>query len=310
MEHKFIDWLQQQLPPSECLQVGIGDDAAVLKIPDQGSLVVATDMLMDGAHFVLSECGAARAGHKALGVNLSDLAAMAARPLAAFVSLALPQHGAAELARELIGGMLPLSETCGCAVAGGDTNVWEGPAVVNVAVVGTVGERGPLTRSKARAGDWILITGACGGSLLGRHLDVVPRVSEALLLHGRYELHAGIDISDGLACDLWRVLSASGCGAVVELQAVPIHADAHRAAERRGDTRSALDHALGDGEDFELILAVPAEEARRMLHEQPLQVPITRIGEFVAEQGLWSTDASGARHPLTPAGYEHGAAPQ
>lgn len=305
MEAAFIDWLQKRLPPSGCTPVGIGDDAAVLEVPDRGSLAIATDMLMDGTHFVLSECGASRAGHKSLGVNLSDLAAMAARPIAAFVSLALPRQDALELAQELIEGMLPLADQCGCGLAGGDTNVWDGPAVVNVAVVGTVGKRGPLTRSAARPGDWILVTGACGGSILGRHLDMVPRVREAILLHEQYDLHAGIDISDGLSRDLTRIATASGCGAVVHLGAVPIHADAHAAAQKNPDGRTALDRALGDGEDFELILAVPPHEAARILRELPLDVPISKIGEFISEEGLWALDASGSRRPLAPAGFEH-----
>lgn len=305
MELTFIDWLQTRLPRLDSLQIGIGDDAAVLDLPDPTSLVVATDMLMDGTHFTLAECGAARAGHKALGVNLSDLAAMAARPLAAFVSLALPRVGALDLAKELIEGMLPLAEEHGCAVAGGDTNVWDGPAVINVAVIGTAGPERALTRSGARPGDWILVTGACGGSLLGRHLDVVPRVREALLLHEKYELHAGIDVSDGIARDLARICAASGCGAVVDLDAVPIHADAHRAAQQGVDERTALDHALADGEDFELILIAAAGDAGRILRDQPLDVPVTKIGEMVPDAGLWSRDPAGSHKPLVPSGYEH-----
>ncbi len=112
MEEAFIDWLQKRIAPSGHrpkvgrLPVGIGDDAAVLRLQSSSSLVVATDMLMDGTHFVLAECGAARAGHKALGVNLSDLAAMAAEPRAAFISLALPAQDPQKCARDVIEGML------------------------------------------------------------------------------------------------------------------------------------------------------------------------------------------------------------
>jgi thiamine-monophosphate kinase len=305
VETELIDWLQKRIAPSQHLPVGIGDDAAVLEVPHSGPTAIATDMLMDGAHFVLNECGATRAGHKALGVNLSDLAAMAAKPLAAFVSLALPRGDALAIGRQIIEGMLPLAGEFGCVLAGGDTNVWSGPVVINVAVVGTIGKRGALTRSGARPGDWILVTGACGGSLLGRHLDMVPRVREAIQLHEQYRLHAGIDVSDGLSQDLWRVAEASRCGAVLDLQSVPIHPDAVLAAEQAPDGRSPLDHALGDGEDFELILAVPPEDAKRIVREQPLGVPITLIGEFVDEQGLWSKLAGGARQPLAPIGFEH-----
>lgn len=305
MEKKFIDWLQERLGPSECVEVGIGDDAAVLQVPEGESIVVATDMVMDGAHFVLTECGGYRAGHKALGVNLSDLAAMAAQPLVALVSLALPRRQAFELGQQIIEGMIPLSETHRCALVGGDTNVWSGPAVINVAVIGTIGRNRSLTRTGARPGDWILLTGACGGSALGRHLDVAPRVSEALLLHERYEIHAAIDVSDGLAIDLSKLAAASRCGAIVELRTVPIHADADEWARRDDSGQTGLDHALGDGEDFELILAVPPDEARRAVREQPLAIPVTKIGEFVSESGLWSVDACGTRKALARTGFEH-----
>jgi thiamine-monophosphate kinase len=305
VEREFIHWLQQRLPATSRIQVGIGDDAAVVQVGSCESIVVATDMLMDGVHFDLSTCAAARAGHKALGVNLSDLAAMAATPLAAFVSLALPRDKARDVGRQFIEGMALLSGEYDCPIAGGDTNVWSGPAVVNVAVIGAAGPRGAATRSGARPGDWILVTGAYGGSMLGRHLDVTPRVREARRLHSEYEIHATIDVSDGLAIDLSRVAEASECGAVVKLDEVPIHSDAHEVAQRFANGPSPLEHALGDGEDFELILAVSPEEGRRILSEWSLEVPIARVGEFVQEIGLWSEDASGKRTPLSPAGFEH-----
>ncbi len=112
--------------------------------------------------------------------------------------------------------------------------------------------RGPLCRSGARPGDRIVVTGSFGGSILGRHLDFEPRVREALALHARYELHAGIDVSDGLSLDLAHILEESRCGAVLDADAVPIAADARRLAEKLADGSTPLDHALGDGEDFEL----------------------------------------------------------
>ena len=154
-------------------------------------------------------------------------------------------------------------------------------------------------------GDQILVTGAFGGSILGHHLDFLPRVDEALLLNERYQLHAGTDVSDGLSIDLSHVVEESGCGAVIRTEAVPVSAAAYRLAEQRSDGVSPLDHALADGEDFELILAVPPEEARRMLADQPLQVPLTAIGEFIAEPGLWTVDGAGNRRAMTPKGYQH-----
>ncbi len=128
---------------------------------------------------------------------------------------------------------------------------------------------------------------------------------EALELHARYDLHAGIDVSDGLSLDLSRILEESRCGAAIDVEAVPIADDARRLAERLADGSTPLDHALSDGEDFELVLALPGDEARRLLQERPLAVPITDIGEFLAEPGLWQIDRSGVRCPLVPRGWQH-----
>jgi thiamine-monophosphate kinase len=130
-------------------------------------------------------------------------------------------------------------------------------------------------------------------------------VREAIWLHERFTLHAGIDISDGLSLDLARLAEASGCGAVVDLEQVPVSPQAHELASSRADGVSALDHALGDGEDFELVLAVPADEARKMLASSPLPLPITRIGRFTNVPGLWKTRGDGGHEPLTPVGFEH-----
>src|SRR5690606_2980111 len=137
-----------------------------------------------------------------------------------------------------------------------------------------------------RPGDRILATGALGGSIRGRHLTFEPRVSEAIELHSRYQLHACIDISDGLALDLSRICNASQCGAIVDVDRVPISDDARAIARDAGASASALDHALSDGEDFELLLAVKPAEAERMLREQPLATPLADIGEFAPEPGL------------------------
>ena len=149
----------------------------------------------------------------------------------------------------------------------------------------------------------IVVTGEFGGSILGRQFDFMPRVREALVLHERYDLHAGIDCSDGLSLDLSRLATESHCGALLRLDTVPISSAAHDLAGRDG--QSPLAHALADGEDFELILAVPPGAAKRMLADQPLGVPLAVIGEFIDIPGLWQQDAAGRRVPLAPRGYEH-----
>lgn len=305
METEFVDWLRACLPGHAQLLVGVGDDAAVLQMARDGRCVVTSDMLSDGVDFVLDQCDRRLVGRKALAVNLSDLAAMAARPVAALVSLMLPRAGALSLARDLYAGLLPLAAEFEVAIAGGDTNTWDGGLVISVTALGEVTGRGPLLRSGARPGDQILVTGRFGGSLLGRHFQFLPRVREALLLHDQYDLHAAIDVSDGLSLDLARLAAESRCGAEVVLEAIPVADEAYRLAEQEPQEDSPLDHALADGEDFELILAVPPGDAARLVLDQPLPVPVTRIGTFVAEPGLWSVAADGQQTALPPRGYRH-----
>lgn len=305
MEVEFLTWLRGRLPSHPNLRLGAGDDAAVLDLGARPDCVITVDMITEGVDFTLSDTSLARIGHKALAVNLSDLAAMAARPLAAVVALALPRAGALETAIGIYEGMFPLAERYNVAIAGGDTNTWDGPLAISVTAVGQVTERGVLRRDAARPGDAIIVTGEFGGSILDKHLDFEPRVKEALLLNERYEVHAGMDVSDGLSLDLWRMAQASGCGAVLDLASVPVAVAAQEIERLRNDGVTALDHALADGEDFELLLAAAPDEARRIVSESRLGLPLTIVGEFIAEPGLWQGFESGERAKLEPKGYLH-----
>lgn len=301
METELVTWLRQRLPDHPLLKLGIGDDAAILQLAGQQGCVITSDLLTDSVHFDLESAGPARVGRKALAVNLSDLAAMAARPVGVVVSVALPRAESLEIGIGILEGMLPLAEQFDLAIAGGDTNTWDNPLVISITAFGEVTEHPPLTRGGALPGDQIVVTGSFGGSILGKHLDFEPRVRDAMLMNANYKLHAGIDVSDGLTLDLWRLAQESGCGAVLELESIPV-SDAARSLE---DLKSPLDHALGDGEDFELIVALPPEESRHLLRDQPLGVPVTRIGSFVPEPGLWQQTEEGRRRPLDPLGFMH-----
>jgi thiamine-monophosphate kinase len=315
MELEFLQWLRQRLPLHPQLKLGPGDDAAVLALRARPECLVTVDLLSDGVDFDLRQVDPRRVGRKCLAVNLSDIAAMAGRPLAAVIALLLPGsagaspsrtwQGAKELAVELYEGLLPLAEKYDVPIAGGDINTWNNPLAVSVTLIGELTGRGPLLRGGAKPGDWLLVTGSLGGSILGRHLDFEPRVREALLLHEQYELHAGIDISDGLALDLSRLAAESKLGATLRTEDIPISPDAVRLSEQLADGSMPIDHALGDGEDFELLLAVPPAEAQRLLADQPLNVPITAIGELHAEPGLWRVDSERERRPLEPRGWVH-----
>ena len=147
MESDLIAYLRRRLPPHPLLKLGPGDDAAVLRISPGPDCVVSVDLLTDGVDFELSRIDPRRAGYKALAVSLSDLAAMASRPLAAVIAVALPRQGGMDLAVQLYEGLIPLAERYQLALAGGDTNSWDGPLVISVTALGTLSERGPLRRA-------------------------------------------------------------------------------------------------------------------------------------------------------------------
>ncbi len=306
-EFAFIDWLRQRTPPGERVLLGPGDDTAVLSWPSGSNCLVTTDMLLEGSCFHLAEThpgrpgtGTARQiGRKAMAVNLSDIAAMAGVPVAAVVSVGLPRKGGRAMAEELYLGLREMADSFSTAIIGGDTNSWDGPLVINVTLLGEAMPRGAVRRAGARPGDKLLVTGPLGGSLLGKHLDFTPRVREALALHAAADLHAMIDISDGLAADVAHLCDESGCGAVLHAAAIPI-ADAARAMN---DERTPLEHALGDGEDFELIFAVAPGDAETLLQTPPV-TGLSLIGECVVERELWLVE-NGQRRPLPPLGYVH-----
>lgn len=305
MERDFLRRLLPRLPSHPRLLLAPGDDAAVLALAKDNACVVTTDMLMDGVDFEVARHDLRRIGRKSLAVNLSDLAAMASRPVGAVISLSLPREGGEALALQLYEGLIPLAEEFETAIAGGDTNSWDGRLVICVTAIGEAIPGKEWRRSGAKAGDEILVTGSFGGSILGKHFDFTPRVRESLLLAERYGIRAAMDVSDGLTLDLSRLCEASGVGAILDTSLIPIAPAAEELARQKRDSLSPLDHALGDGEDFELILAAAPDVAARILAAQPLAVPITRIGRFVPQPGMWQQATGGPPQPLPPRGYEH-----
>jgi thiamine-monophosphate kinase len=309
-EFAFIDWLRQRTPSARRVLVGPGDDTAAVAWPSAAPCLVTTDMLLEGSCFLLEGSPIQKAGvpaasprqvgRKAMAVNLSDVAAMAGQPVAAVVSVGLPRRGGRRLAEELYLGLREVADAFDTAIVGGDTNSWDGPLVINVALFGEPGPHGLVLRSGARPGDLLFVTGSLGGSILGKHLDFTPRVREALTLAATVNLHAMMDVSDGLSADVAKMCLESKCGALLRSDAIPIS----EAARSMKDGLSPLQHALGDGEDFELVFAVAPEEGRDLLARAPLPgVTLTAIGECVTE-GLW-LEEGGRRRELSPAGYVH-----
>jgi thiamine-monophosphate kinase len=302
--HEFglIEWIRQRTPAAAGVDIGIGDDAAVCRLTAGRPLIATTDMLLEGSCFILAEAGPLRVGRKAMAVNLSDIAAMAGAPRFALVSLALPRDATASLAQDIMVGMQALASEYAVAIIGGDTNTWAGPLAISVTLLGEGHHTAPITRAGAKPGDAICVTGALGGSILGRHLEPCPRIAAAQYLASNYAITAMIDISDGLAKDLHRIIAASQCGALVDEQAIPIHADAVRLAAQTN--KRPVDHALNDGEDFELIFTLPPAEAADLCARQPVPgVHIHCVGAITPSDYLLKRPTGTVA--LEPGGYEH-----
>ncbi len=305
-------------PPADAAPspiIPIGDDMAMIA-PGPEGLLIAADMIMDGVDFDADLHTPEQIGRKALAVNLSDCAAMAVRPRYALVSIALPNAWAMEQARRLFMGIEELARKHNVAVIGGDTNSWDKPLVVDVTILAEPWPGvAPIRRSGMKPGDLILVTGELGGSLAGHHLTFEPRVAEARWLaeHLGEGLHAMMDLSDGLSTDAERMCRASGIG--IELAEAAVHGVASHAARKAAatDGRSLLDHALNDGEDFELLFAVDPEkwatladspEGRERI--SPHVSPQYRVvGRAVAESGLWLIKDDNTRKAVESRGGEH-----
>ena len=279
----------------------IGDDAAVI-----GNNIITVDMLTEGVDFILAEVDPQWVGRKALAVNLSDIAAMGGVPRWIFMAVALPKDGALHLAEQLLDGMQPLIEKHNLVLAGGDTNTWERGLVISITLIGSTTQRGVFRRSGGKAGDRIFVTGKLGGSILRHQFFFEPRVNEALYLNEHYNIHSAIDISDGLTLDLHRLATESKLGATINESAIPISDDAVTLSQQSG--RTPLEHALSDGEDFELLFSVSPKEAEKLLSVQPLQslgVTLYEIGELTSELGLRMATADGITKQIIPKGFEH-----
>ena len=279
----------------------IGDDAATI-----GDKVITVDMLTEGVDFILADTDPQWIGRKALAVNLSDIAAMGGVPRWVFIAVALPKNGALELAEQLLVGARPLIDKYNLVLAGGDTNTWDGGLVVSITVIGDVTKKGVFRRSGGKAGDRILVTGTLGGSILRHQFFFEPRVNEALYLNEHYEIHSAIDISDGLSLDLNRLAVESRLGATIFESKIPIAEDAVKLSQQSG--RLPIDHALSDGEDFELLFTVAPSESEKLLSLQPFQssgVTLYEIGELTSDAGLRMVLVNEISKPLIPKGFEH-----
>jgi thiamine-monophosphate kinase len=311
-EFELIDRLRVHMPTNPSTRVGAGDDCAVIDLGLADRWVLfKTDAVVEGVHFN-ADADPLWIGHKALARCLSDVAAMAGTPGHAVVTLGLPTGFDAARVEGVYAGMKRLAERHGIAIVGGE--ITSNPRLlINVAVIGTVGHgRCPL-RSGAQVGDALFVTGELGGTLgTGRHLRFEPRLVEARWLAGQFEIHAMIDLSDGLAGDLRHMLVASGVGAELVADAVPIHPSILGDVEcgLAGEStpgRSPLTRALSEGEDHELLFTLPGRDAERLGDMWKGQFPGLRlscVGAIVPGSALVLNDGTGS-HPLTLDGYKH-----
>lgn len=303
--------------------LGGGDDCALLEPGPGMQLAVSSDMLVEGRHF-LSTVDASALGHKALAVNLSDLAACGAAPMAFTLALALPRAEDAWLA-PFSRGLLALADAHGCELVGGDTT--RGPLTICVTVFGEVPRGAALLRSGARAGDDVYVSGTLGDARLAlevfrgnlslpaeafaharmRMEQPTPRVALGLALRGIAS--AAIDVSDGLAGDLGHVLKASGVGARIDAEvAAPLLACAALPSWPTGtlSQQQQLAYVMSGGDDYELAFTAPASLRDAVLNAaQRAQTPVTRIGRIEAEPGLRLADASGRILAEEFASFDH-----
>lgn len=299
-ERQFVQLLQQRFPARPPVLVGIGDDGAVLSCESQQQQVVVTDLLLDRVHFDLRTTSASLVGRKAIAVNLSDLAAMACWPTAAFISIAIPRTMTEpdQFLSQLYDAMSELAEQYRFTIAGGDTNRWDGPFAINVCLTGVPMGQCAILRSGAKPGDRLFVTGPLGGSLAtDRHLTFEPRLYTAMWLAENANVNAMMDVSDGLSIDLYRLMEASGTGALLYQDLIPVHKDVPLSLP----DAKRLGAALSDGEDFELLLAISdgtvLESAAIDFHF--VGTVNDQVGQVVME------DPSGERSVLPESGWQH-----
>lgn len=300
-EFDLIQWIRSQCPESTPRLLGIGDDTAVVQPPSHAELLFATDMLMEGTHFEFPATTPERAGRKALAVNISDIAAMAGKPHSALVSLALPKSKGPDFAKAVMQGITNLAQQFQVRIIGGDTNSWDGPLVINVAIMGFAATSKSVKRSGAEPGDWVFVTGELGGSLEEHHLTFSPRVQEAIKLNQTVPIHAMIDVSDGLASDMLHILEESRVGVILDETAIPI---SHRVSKNESKM-ARLEHALSDGEDFELLFTVSPQDGKKLLTNNPLHIKLTQIGEITFRKTASIQHPDGSQTPLESSGWKH-----
>ena len=279
-EFDLIRRLTKKIPPKLQGLIGIGDDAGAFRSGKNTYELLTTDAIVEGVDFALSKARPEWVGRKALAVNLSDIAAMGGIPAAFVVTLGIPRNFKQRWLEKFYEGMLKLAEQYRVLCVGGD--ITRSPVFfASLALAGRAASQKLVLRKGAKAGDLIGVTGSLGGSILGRHFFFEPRIREAQFLK-KFHPTAMIDISDGFAQDLGHILKASELEAEIFLDTIPVSSDALKLAKNRPP--KALEHALSDGEDFELLFTVPPRQKKALEGKWKAafpRVPLNWVGNIL-----------------------------
>ena len=305
---------------SPAVVVGIGDDAAVMKMPASSVLLATTDLLIEHVHFDLSFTDFSSLGWKSAAVNLSDIAAMGGMPRFCLSSLAIPSGISVEAVKAFYRGFSSVLRAHNTMLVGGDTSSSKGGFVVSVTILGETNKGMVISRSGAKRGDRVFVTGTLGDSgagleilksgsrergadardLIAKHIRPVPRIEWGRQIALAKCASSMIDISDGLSSDLSHICDASGVGAVLFSDKVPLSTSLLKSATRL--EKNPLHYALSCGEDYELLFTVP--EAR-MKTLETLKIPVTEIGMITKGSDLLLVNAANRKTVLKPTGYNH-----
>lgn len=295
-EFGLIKKIRASLKTDRSVFKGIGDDAAVINYTKDKFLLFTCDMLLEGVHFDLKKASFREVGRKALAASISDIAAMGGLPRWAVVSIGLPGNLTENNVKEIYEGINSVAKKNSVNIVGGDTIKSE-RLVIDIALIGEVEKKYLTLRSGAKVGDLIFVTGFLGGSISSKHLTFTPRVEESRILVKHFGINSLIDISDGLAGDLKRILEESKVGAVISEHLIPLSKKA-----------KSVRNALSDGEDFELLFTAGESEARKIMKLFPRysKTKISIIGKIMPVGfGYKIIKSFGKIEDILDKGFEH-----